>query len=140
MAEFLEAVLLQRPEWFTLRINEAVTWAVDSLNKAPVVEISREELWRGQPSLQLRTDALDPAAFGAETFGQGRRNIPTTTSVETLASRRAELLQGLSMREQVPADAGRLLLFTPQDSLSDGCFRWILRCRQCPGVGYMAVF
>lgn len=122
MKESLESVLSLQPPWFKQRINETAIWTSGALNRVSVVEIVWEKLCRGEPTTQLRTDALDPAAFGAEAFRGGRGNIPTPEAVETLVRRRMELLPERAKREQIPVNPyeGRLLLFTPQDSLSDG--------------------
>jgi hypothetical protein len=86
-----------------------------------VIQVLNEKLWRGEPSPQLRSDALDPAVFGAASFRGGRGNIPTREAVEALVTRRTELLQSHAGSSPLAnVDGGKLLLFTPQDSLSDG--------------------
>ena len=116
MNDSVEAALLLQPDWLRKRTAEAAMWANNVLSEASVVQVLRQKLLRGEPSAQFRSTALDPAAFGAESFRGESRNIPTRGAVEALVRRRAELLppQAVERRE------GRLLLFTPQDSLSDG--------------------
>src|SRR5215469_13736272 len=121
MTESLESVLLIGPDWLKQRITQTSLWANLALAKASVVEVIREKLWRGEPTSQLRTNALDPAQFGAECFRTGHANIPTLKAVETLVQRRLELLRNEARSlETINPEEGKLLLFTPQDSLSDG--------------------
>jgi hypothetical protein len=116
MNDSVEAVLLIRPDWLRKRTAEAAVWTDTVLNKASVVKVLRHKLLRGKASTQLRSTALDPAAMGAGSFRGETRNIPTRDAVETLVQRRAELLPSAAIEHR----GGRLLLFTPQDSLSDG--------------------
>lgn len=121
MAGSMESVLLLQPDWLRRRINEAARWAEVALGKTTLLQVGEQKLRRGEPSRQLRSRALDPAVFGAGSFRRKRENIPTQEAVETLVSRRTELLQsheGSSPLTNV--QPGKLLLFTPQDSLSDG--------------------
>jgi len=122
MAESHESVLLLQPDWLKLRTIEAAVWAYAVLSKTTVVQAPKEKLWRGEPSVQLRSDALDPAAFGAASFRGGRGNIPTREAVEALVAHRTELLQRHAGSSPILPNArgGKLLLFTPRDSLSDG--------------------
>jgi len=121
MAGSIESVLLLQPDWLRRRTNEAARWADAALAKTTFLQVVDQKLRRGEPSCQLRSRALDPTMFGAASFRCKRGNIPTHESVETLVSRRTELLQshaGSSPLRNV--QPGKLLLFTPQDSLSDG--------------------
>jgi hypothetical protein len=122
MAESLESVLSLQPDWFRQRITEAAVWAHGSLSKTVGIRVDKDKLWRGEPSPQLRSDTLNPAAFGAASFRGGRENIPTRNAVETLVRGRAELLREQTEDPSTPVniDNGKLLLFTPEDSLSDG--------------------
>ena len=112
----VENALLLQPDWLKKRAAEAAIWANTVLSKASAVQVLRQKLLRGEPSAQLRSIALNPAAFGADSFRGETRNIPTRSAVEALVQRRAELLPSGAIERR----EGRLLLFTPQDSLSDG--------------------
>lgn len=120
MTESLETVLSLQPDWLKQRTSEAAIWACAELSKTTVIQVLKEKLWRGEPSAQLRSNALDPAVFGAESFRGERGNIPTREAVEALVTRRTELLQSHAGSSLANVDGGKLLLFTPQDSLSDG--------------------
>src|SRR5437016_3563723 len=96
MHHSVEAVLLLRPDWLRKRIVEAATWADAELSKATVFHVPMEQLLRGDPSPQLRSAALDPAAFGAGTFRGGHGNIPTQPAVEKLVQRRSKLIRSLT--------------------------------------------
>jgi hypothetical protein len=122
MTESLESVLSLQPDWLKQRTTEAAKWADAALSKTTVIQVLKEKLWRGEPYAQLRSDALDPAVFGAASFRGGRRgNIPTREAVEALVTRRTELLQShAGSSPLMNVHGGKLLLFTPQDSLSDG--------------------
>jgi hypothetical protein len=116
----LESVLSLQPDWLKQRTSEAARWADAMLSKITVIQIDRERLRRGEPSAQLRSDALDPAVFGAASFRDGRGNIPTQEAVDALVTRRTELLQShAKLSPLTNVHTGKLLLFTPQDSLSD---------------------
>lgn len=117
MHDSVEAVLLHQPNWIRKRIVEAAVWADAELSKATAIPVPMEQLLRGDPSPQLRSAALDPAAFGAESFRGGHGNIPTPRAVEKLVQRRAKLIRSMT---EVNIIEGRGLLFAPQDSLSDG--------------------
>jgi len=121
MAESLESVLSVQPDWLKQRITEAAAWAHISLSKTTEM-VAKDKLWRGEPSPQLRSESLNPAAFGAASFRGDRENIPTPNAVETLVKRRAELLGEQAEHPSAPVniDNEKLLLFTPEDSLSDG--------------------
>jgi hypothetical protein len=106
-------------------------WCHGSLNKTAGIQVEKDKLWRGEPSPQLRSDSLNPAAFGAASFSRDRENIPTPNAAETLAKGRAELLRERAEHSSAPVniDNGKLLLFMPEDSLfgaatvaSDGFF------------------
>jgi hypothetical protein len=121
MTESLESVLSLQPDWLKQRTTEAAIWAYAELRKTMVIQVLKEKLWRGEPSAQLRSDALDPAVFGAASFRGRRGNIPTREAVEALVTRRTEILQNHAGSSPLAnVDGGKLLLFTPQDSLSDG--------------------
>src|ERR1700687_4891296 len=93
MAESLESVLSLQPDWFRQRITEAAVWAHGSLSKTVGIRVDKDKLWRGEPSPQLRSNTLNPAAFGAASFRGDRENIPTRHAVEELVRGRAELLR-----------------------------------------------
>jgi hypothetical protein len=114
MHDSVEAALLLQPDWLKKRIVEAATWADAELSKATVIKVPMEQLLRGDPSPELRSPELDPAKFGLDFYSHGHGNIP---AVETLVQRRAQLIRS---RTAVNRIGGRGLLFTPQDSLSDG--------------------
>lgn len=116
MQHSVDAVLLLQPDWLRKRTLEAAMWANAELSKTTVIRVIKEMLLRGKPSSQLRSAALDPAALGAESFRGERGNIPTRDAVEKLVLHREELVS----RVLVNTQEGKFLLFTPQDSLSDG--------------------
>lgn len=116
MHDSVEGVLLLQPNWLRERIVEAVAWADAELSKAAVINVPMEQLLRGDASPQLRSVALDPAAFGAETLNR-HGNIPTYLAVEKLVQQRSKLIRSQTGNIGIQ---GRGLLFTPQDSLSDG--------------------
>jgi len=117
MTGSLESVLSLQPDWLKQRTSEAARWADAALSKITVIQV-KEKLRRGEPSAQLRSDALAPAAFGAASFRGGRGNIPTQEAVEALVTRRTELLQSHARSSPLTnVHTGKLLLFTPQDSL-----------------------
>lgn len=120
MAGSLESVLLLQPDWLRRRTNEAARWAEAALSKTTVVQVVGQKSRCGEPSGQLRSRALDPAVFGAASFRRERGNIPTQEAVETLVNRRTELLQSHARSSPLTNHAGKLLLFTPEVSLSDG--------------------
>ena len=107
----VENALLLQPDWLTKRAAEAAIWANTVLSKASVVQVLRQKLLRGEPSTQLRSTALNPAAFGAESFRGETSNIPTRGAVEAVVQRRAELLPSGAIEGR----EGKVLLFTPQD-------------------------
>jgi hypothetical protein len=117
MHDSVQVALLLQPDWLKKRALEAAMWAEAELSKASVIQVIKEKLLRGEPSAQLRSTALDPAAFGAESFRGECRNIPTRDAVEKLVRLRAELMPSRTVAND---SEGKLLLFTPQDSLSDG--------------------
>src|SRR4029077_16134821 len=92
MHDSVEAILLLQPDWLRKRTAEAAVWANAVLSKPSVLQVVRRKLLRGELSAQLRSSALDPAVFGAESFQGENRNIPTRGAVEGLVRRRAELL------------------------------------------------
>ena len=122
MTDFLESVLSVQPEWFKQRITEAAVWCHGSLNKTAGIQAEKDKLWRGEPSPELHSDSLNPAAFGTASFSGDRENIPTPNAAETLARGRAELLRDQAEHSSAPVyiDNGKLPLFMPEDSLFDG--------------------
>jgi hypothetical protein len=71
MHDSVEAVLLLRPDWLRKRIVEAATWADAELSKATGGQIPMEQLLRGDPSRELRSDALDLHLSGPIFFAVG---------------------------------------------------------------------
>jgi len=122
MHESVESVLSAQPSWFKQRIAEAAVWAQGPLSNKSSIRILKEKLWCGEPSSRLRSESLNPAALGAASFRDDQANIPTLEAVEKLVYRRTELLRELEGDSSASAirNTGKLLLFTPNDSLSDG--------------------
>jgi hypothetical protein len=121
MHDSVDAVLLRQPDWLREGTLEAAMWANAVLSKTSLVQVLRQKLLRGEPSAQFRSPAPAPSAFGAASFRGETRNIPTRGAVEALVQRRAELLPSHAReRRKGMLLRGRLLLFAPQDSLSDG--------------------
>lgn len=117
MHNSVESVLLLQPDWLRKRIVEAAMWTNAELSKTSAIQVIKEKLWRGKHPAQLRSTLLDPRRFGAESSLGDHHNLPTRDAVEGLVQRRAELT---SARFLTDRRDGKLLLFTPQDSLADG--------------------
>jgi hypothetical protein len=104
MTDFLESVFSVQPEWFKQRITEAAVWRHGSLNKTAGIQVEKDKLGRGEPSPQLRSDSLNPAAFGAALFSDDRENIPTPNAAATLGSH--------GQSTWLPTDSRRRLMST----------------------------
>lgn len=140
MHDSVEAVTLLQPDWLRKRTAEAGIWAKTVLSKASVVQVIRQKLLRGEPSAQLRSTVLNPAAFGAESFRGTTRNIPhagrrrgacaTQSRIVTVSCNRT------CRRKTVVVHATRFAFRRCRHSR----IRRFLRRGQRSRVGYLAIF